>query len=416
MNLVVTTEHRFVRTPDGQVWTPSTFAYAFWARYLDVFDTVCVVARVRGVTTVPVQYLRADGADVSFVAVPYYHGPTQFLRVAIQAKRVVESAVQPTDAVILRIGSTIATLLEPTLVRTRHPFGVEVVNDPYDVFAPGAVQHPLRPLFRWWFAQAQKRQCWRAIGAAYVTKFALQRRYACSGAVWSVSDVELRDCLLEQKMEVSYSSVELTASDYVEQGKTFEPGLGPLRLIFVGTLDQLYKSPDILIRAFAKNIQKGLDLELVMVGDGQYRAGLEDLAIKLGVRERVIFTGMLPQGNCVKEQLDRAHLFVLPSRVEGLPRAMIEAMARGLPCIGSTVGGIPELLPPEDLVPPGDVDALACKIRDVVTDPQRMTAMSQRNLRESREYAESVLRARRVQFYQYIRRYTEEWLRKQGGV
>jgi len=59
-----------------------------------------------------------------------------------------------------------------------------------------------------------------------------------------------------------------------------------------------------------------------------------------------------------------------------MPRAMIEAMARGLPCIGSAVGGIPELLSSEDLVSRGDAGALALKIMEVVSQPDRMTRMS----------------------------------------
>ena len=93
---------------------------------------------------------------------------------------------------------------------------------------------------------------------------------------------------------------------------------------------------------------------------------------------------------------------------------MIEAMARALPCIGSTVGGIPELLPPEDMVFPGDAGALARKIREVVTDPARMARMSARNLKMAREYRGEILRERRIAFYRYVRERTKEWLKKQG--
>jgi glycosyltransferase involved in cell wall biosynthesis len=84
-------------------------------------------------------------------------------------------------------------------------------------------------------------------------------------------------------------------------------------------------------------------------------------------------------------------------------------MARGLPCIGSTVGGIPELLNPEDLVPPGDVRALAAKIRDVVTDTDRMVRMSIRNLEKAQQYHEDMLRKPRIAFYQYVKEQTKSW-------
>jgi len=107
-------------------------------------------------------------------------------------------------------------------------------------------------------------------------------------------------------------------------------------------------------------------------------------------------------------------LFVLPSRTEGLPRAMIEAMARGLPCVGSAVNGIPELLPVEDMVPPNDVPALAEKIREVLTNPERMAQMSARNLDKAREYADNVLYERRTAFYQHLKAETEAWLKTRG--
>ena len=122
----------------------------------------------------------------------------------------------------------------------------------------------------------------------------------------------------------------------------------------MGTLEQLYKAPDVLLDAVGQCFRQGLDLELVWIGGGQYQQQLEARAKELGLSPRVRFLGQLPAGDAVRGELDRADLFVLPSRQEGLPRAMLEAMARGLPCIGSTVGGIPELLPAEDLVPPGD--------------------------------------------------------------
>jgi glycosyltransferase involved in cell wall biosynthesis len=149
-----------------------------------------------------------------------------------------------------------------------------------------------------------------------------------------------------------------------------------------------------------------------MIGDGRFRSQLEQQAVRSGVGGAVDFRGQMAAGQAVRDQLDLADLFVLPSRTEGLPRAMIEAMARGLPCIGSNVGGIPELLPPEDLFPSGDPQALAAKISEVLTDGPRRQRMSQRNLARARDFHEDVLRARRLRFYRFIRTRTEDWLRR----
>ena len=88
-------------------------------------------------------------------------------------------------------------------------------------------------------------------------------------------------------------------------------------------------------------MKEGLDLELTVVGDGRYQAELEARAAQLGLGQRVRFLGRLPAGEAVRAEMKRADVFILPSRQEGLPRAMVEAMALGLPCLGSTVGASP---------------------------------------------------------------------------
>jgi glycosyltransferase involved in cell wall biosynthesis len=398
MNVVVALEQRFDRTPDGKVWTQVAFAHSFWMRYLEVFDRVRVVARVRDVPNVPSDWQRADGEGVSFAAVPYYLGPWQYLQKVSQVQRAARNAVAANDAVILRVGSQIASCIQPMLSKINHPYAVEVVADPYDVFAPGAVKHPLRSFFRWWFPRKLRHQCAGACAAAYVTEGALQRRYPPASGAFSTH----------------YSSVELPNSAFAAAPRCDAPHRQLFTLISVGTLAQLYKAPDVLIDAVATCVQSGLNLKLVLVGDGKHRPELEARSQACGIADRVCFLGQLTAGDAVRAELDRADLFILPSRQEGLPRAMIEAMARSLPCIGSTVGGIPELLPSEDLVPPGDVVALASQIREVVTDSERMARMSARNLETAKEYRDEVLRKRRNQFYRYVREMTEAWLKQKN--
>jgi glycosyltransferase involved in cell wall biosynthesis len=275
-----------------------------------------------------------------------------------------------------------------------------VVGDPYDSLSPGSIRHPLRPFFRWWFSRNQRLQCERAFAASYVTAEALQRRYPPGDSTFAIH----------------YSNVELPAAAVAERPRAVRPANGrPRTLVTVGYLTHLYKAPDVLIDAAARCVQEGLDLRLVFVGDGKYRTELEERAAAQGLAGQVDFLGRVPAGEAVRSILDRADVFVLPSRQEGLPRALVEAMARGLPCISSTVGGIPELLPPEDLVPPGDVEALTLKIREVVTNPERMTRMSKRNLETARDYQEDILHQRRTEFYEYVRAATADWCEQRRG-
>ncbi len=398
MRVIVALRHRFECTPDGAVWTLGQFAYSFWTRYLGIFDHVCVVARVRQVADAPPDWQRADGEAVTFAPVPYYVGPWQYLLRARRVHEAVRSAITWREAVILRVPSQIASCVEATLRRAGHPYGVEVVIDPYDVYAPGSVEHPLRSLFRWWFSRRLRRQCAAASGAAYVTAAALQRPYPPSAGAFSTH----------------YSSVELPDSAFVSAPNAPIPSNAPFTLITVCGLGYLTKGPDVLIDAVGACVHQGLDLNLILVGSGRCRAGLEARAAALGLGERVRFCGQLSSVEAVLEQLDQADLFVLASRAEGVPRAMIEAMARGLPCIGSTVGGVSELLAPDDLVPPGDVRALAGRIREVWSDSERLARMSKRNLEKAREYREEILRQRRDEFYHYLLRRTEEWQRTRG--
>lgn len=397
MKVVVTSEHHFERTPDGRVWTDGIHPYAFWTRYLSVFDSVRVVARVRDAAHRPAgqQPLQpAGGPGVDFLGVPDYRGPEEYFLQAGSVASVTARAVQKRDAVILRVPGQMGNCVASHLYKMRRPYAVEVVADPYDVFAPKAVRHPLRPIFRWWLTRRLQRLCREAFAASYVTERALQRRYPPN----------------PQAFVTHCSDVELPPAAFVNAPRTVRP-TGAARLISVGSLAQLYKSPDLLIDAVDACRRRGLEVELVLVGGGRYQAELEARALARGLElgRQVHFRGQLTTPEAVRAELDRAHLFVLPSRVEGLPRAMIEAMARALPCIGSTVGGIPELLPGEDLVPPNDVRALANKVREVLADPSRMARMSARNLEKAREYSDAADQRRQL-FYRHVKDRTVAWL------
>ena len=395
MNVTVTLEHRFDLAVDGSVWTSGQGSYEFLQRYLEVFDSVTVVARIQRVSQISSGWIRADGERVSFVQVPYYLGPWQYLRRVLQIKRLLGNVARSSEAAILHAPSMLTNHLVEAFTDRQHPYALEVVSDPWDTFAPGVIRHPLRAYFRARFSRDLKRQCKDSFATAYVTREALRCRYPSRpDAFWA-----------------SYSDVELGGEAFALNPRAGYPAGRPIRLIMVGSLAQLYKAPDVLLDAVEICTRQGLDLRLVLVGDGKYRPYLERRVACLGLGERVRFAGALAPGKEVRAELDEADLFILPSRTEGLPRAMIEAMARALPCIGSTVGGIPELLLEEDMVPAGVAMALAQKIMEVVRKPIRLASMSRRNLSHSRQYHETILRKSRSQFYEYVRAKTAEWLK-----
>jgi glycosyltransferase involved in cell wall biosynthesis len=409
MVVTVVLEARYVVDAHGVVWTQAGMGRHFWERYLEVFDTVKIVARAVHVEHAPADWLPVSDKNIVLHALPDFHGPWQCFKRYRAIRTSILSATPWHGAVILRVGSQIANMLEPQLHKRGYPYALEVVGDPYEVFSPGVVDHPLRRFFRWHFSHHLRQQCLRACGVAYVTKRALQERYPARSMSMSISDVNLpEEAILDRAFSTHYSSIELDAS-HIAQSIRKPKQRGPYQLVTVGSLAQLYKGTDVLIEAVARCVRAGLDVTAVIVGDGQYRHVLMANAMQAGMASRIRFLGQVTAGEPVRRILDGSDLFVLPSRTEGLPRAMIEAMARGLPCIGSAVGGIPELLCATEMVQPGDARSLASKIEELLSDPLRMEMLSLRNLEAARGYCDSVLNERRRRFYRHIRDYTQQY-------
>lgn len=391
MRVVVTSESRFSRTPDGRVWVEAGPAHSIWRRYLVAFDQVRIAARVRDVTEVPEAAARVDGNGVEVWPLPYYLGFGGYLRQRWAVGRAVSAAADRRDAVILRVPSPIGSLLAVARDRARLPYALEVIGDPYDVLAAGVIRHPLRPLLRVASTRRLRRQCRAAAAVAYETQHRLQSRYPA----------------LPTTPTAGISSVDLPPPAFVPQARTVRPPLPTATLVSVGSLEQLYKGIDTLIEALTLLPAAAPRTRLVHVGVGAYRPHLERLAARLGVADRVTFTGPLPTVEAVRQQMDAADLFVMPSRTEGLPRALIEAMARALPAVGSTAGGIPELLDPEHLVPPDDPAALATVVTRLLTHPEALATASARNLARARDFSAETLDARRAQFYRTVAEVTE---------
>ncbi|MEW6406656.1 MAG: glycosyltransferase family 4 protein [Chloroflexota bacterium] len=148
----------------------------------------------------------------------------------------------------------------------------------------------------------------------------------------------------------------------------------PPRMLFVGRL-VYQKGVDLLFEALQD--LKSHPWELSLVGDGPERAALQKLARKQGISERVHFRGWL-DGEAVLDQFRQANLFVFPSRHEGMPNAILEAMACGLPVIASHIAGNEELVMDGEnglLVPPEDSNALRNALGELLEDSTRRKQM-----------------------------------------
>jgi len=284
------------------------------------------------------------------------------------------------------------------ILRAKKPYALEVVGDPWEALGPGTWPHTSRPIFRRIATQQLKRICKGAIAVNYVTSETLQQRYPPSKGAYAVgiSDVSLENGVPPDRIQDRYrrfrqSPWQDTKTDH------------PFRIGFIGSFARMYKGPDTLIQAAAL-CRSHFNFQVILVGTGGYLPEMKALAAKLGIVDRVEFRGEISSGRSIFEFLDSIDLFVMPSRAEGLPRALVEAMSRGCPCIASAVGGIPELLDASDLVSPGSPEKLAKLILRVTADSSRLVAMSARNLAKAAQFSPQTLKQSRRAFLEEVKR------------
>ena len=380
--LLVTTEQHFQRY-SGQIYTDIALPYEYWREYLDVFDEVKVVARVRDIEEFPKHLIRADGKGVSFVGLPDYYGPWQFAKVALWVLARCFNAVRRSDYILLCMGN-IATCVWFCAKVLHKSYAVELLGDPFEatIQAKQAGSH----ILDWFFAKIIHRMN------------ILQARSACcAGYVCEY---------LHQRYHTKYPEREFVFSDV----------LLPEELIALpGTQDSLKSRDPIIVSVGRLMPEKGHKTlvevadrlrelrgdkwQIRIIGGGPEMENLRKLIELRGLRDKVYLLGVVKWGPDLFKLLDDARLFVLPSLTEGMPRALIEAMAKGLPAIGSKVGGIIDLLDEEDLVEPGDVDMLAERINAVLNDIPRLERMSRRNFQKAMEYRPEVIRGRKHLFW-----------------
>lgn len=190
----------------------------------------------------------------------------------------------------------------------------------------------------------------------------------------AVSEAVRRDVLMtnpslkEEKVEVIYNGIDLklfAPGKYSKDEARKAFGIGPVAGPVFGTAGRLVpvKGHDILLKAWAASGLQELGGLLVFAGDGREAGRLKQLAADLKINGSVRFLGHVQKMDMFYAGID---CFVFPSRMEGHPLALIEAMASGVPLVTTTAGGIPEVLGPV-----GGTDAA------LVVEPNDMTALSE---------------------------------------
>ena len=148
------------------------------------------------------------------------------------------------------------------------------------------------------------------------------------------------------------------------------PDLGhPVKIVCTGRMVTA-KGHRILLESIAALVLPGVNVSCTLIGDGPERKALEAQCSRLGIERNVEFLGALAHQPTL-EQVARADIFVLASFAEGLPVALMEAMALGVPCVSTTIAAIPELIHQKEngmLVPAANVPALTAALALLVED------------------------------------------------
>jgi N-acetyl-alpha-D-glucosaminyl L-malate synthase BshA len=156
-----------------------------------------------------------------------------------------------------------------------------------------------------------------------------------------------------------------------------------------------------VVRVFAR-IRRAMPATLIMIGDGPERDDAEREARELSVAADVRFLGRI---DTVAPLLQQSDLFVLPTQSESFGLAALEAMACGVPVVGSRAGGLPEVIRDGDdgiLEPAGSVEAMGRRAVELLRDPERHRAMAERAAARARDYDADLIVPRYESLYRSV--------------
>ncbi|MBX2833485.1 MAG: glycosyltransferase family 4 protein [Micavibrio sp.] len=239
----------------------------------------------------------------------------------------------------------------------------------------------------------------------YVSQNFLQNRYPTNAVTTIASNVRLSrpdDLVLESRLQ------KIESKDLDEDILTI--GL-------IGPLGHKIKGIHIALQALS-HIEKDKPGKFIfkVLGPGNpenYRI----MASELGIEHCVIFEGIIRSGDGVLKWLDDIDIYIQPSFQEGVPRATIEAMSRGCPCLGSMAGGIPELLDNKRLHKPGDIKTLKTHLEKMLTSKENQLEAAKYNFKKVSRYYSDELTPIREKFWGEFKDFAAEKVSiKNSGV
>ena len=379
---------RLKQDTEGNWYTDPNFNDDVWKRYVDLADSLTILLRrERKIYTKEYALQKfnkvLDDSRIRIVPlVDFTESKLSMLNPFVykEIKRVIFAEVQKADKCFIRSGSHYTRVAYDACIKYHKPYLFEATGFAYESFShhsfigriiANKVENDYRLMAR------------DAVQATYVTSEALQTRYPCaSGKMIGVSNVQLSaldDSILTKRLKK------------IQNGQSSDT-------IVLGTaafLDVKWKGQYLVIKALAELKRQGYTnfrYELLGMGTGQE---LIKLAESLGVKDEVKVIGAVPHSK-VFEWLDSLDIYIQPSFQEGLCRAIIEAMSRGLPVVCSNTGGNYELIDNDYIFDCGDYNKMSSLLIDI---QDHLSEQSKKNFEESKKYEKSMLDSRRKAFF-----------------
>ncbi|HUQ64303.1 MAG TPA: glycosyltransferase [Acidimicrobiales bacterium] len=269
-----------------------------------------------------------------------------------------------------------------SIVHTHMPYPAAVARMVLHRSGPALIhtEHNVWDRFRLWTREANSLTMSRNAAVIAVSRAVAD----------SMTKPHLAPWLGRPAVEVIYHGIDVDgvrAGEEIRVAARRVLGLAPTNFV-IGTVGNLTPKKDhrTLLEAAVVLMRRHDNVRIVIMGDGPLRQDLEAAAQALGIADRVTFTGSRPD---VPELLAALDAFVLSSQFEGFPIALVEAMATGLPCVATSVGGTPELMTDHNngiLVKPGDAAVLAGGLDELIMNPELRQAISRQAASDALKY------------------------------
>lgn len=377
----------YVYCYNGKYYARTQEKYDFYQRYLRVFEQLRLVTRCVEEDTLGKSRVPLDDPRIEFFPMPFFSGPLQYAKKYASIGKAIKHITDGCDAAILRLPSTIAQRVCDQVKKSGIPYATELVFDAKDAYesATSIIERLL-----WKVIHRQMiDDCAKADGVACVTEKYMQQHYTSKKP----------DAFFGH-----YSSLALNSSFYTSERKYPEKDVLTIAHVCTQVQFKGRKGYNEVIEAVQILKSRGVNVKVQFAGP-DYHDGirkLKQLATELGVSNRIEFIGGVNRKQ-LSDYLEQADIYVMPTWAEGLPRVIIEAMAKGLPCITTPVSGNPELVEEHFLVPYYDTKTLADRIEELINNPSFYEQTSRNNFERCQQYEAMILQARRDEFYKKLK-------------